>query len=50
MNLNRSRLEWVDKVLERFEKSGKIRLLIWSIVGVVYLFGAASFINAIKWW
>ena len=50
MNLNRNTLKWIDKVLKRFEKSGKIRFLVWSIVGVVYLFGAAALINAIKWW
>ncbi len=27
-----------------------LRLLIWVVLGAVYLFGFAALINAVKWW
>jgi len=37
-------------MLEKYENSPRIRLLIWLALGTVYLFGFAALINAVKWW
>lgn len=40
----------VNTMLEKYENSPRIRLLIWVVLGAVYLFGFAALINAVKWW
>lgn len=50
MNFNINLGEWVDKMLEKYEKSAKSRFLINWLVVCLTLFALASFINAIKWW
>lgn len=42
--------EEVYKMLEKYEQSQKVRILVWLVLGAVYLFAAAAFVNAVKWW
>lgn len=37
-------------MLEKYENSPRIRLLVWLALGAVYLFGFTALINAVKWW
>lgn len=42
--------EEMNKMLDKYETSPRIRLLVWLVLGAVYLFALAAFVNAVKWW
>ncbi|MDO4694964.1 MAG: hypothetical protein Q4A62_10195 [Eikenella sp.] len=42
--------EEVCKMLEKYESSARVRVLVWLVLGAVYLFAFAALFNAIKWW
>lgn len=42
--------EEVRTMLDKYEQSARVRLLVWLVLGAVYLFAFAAFVNAVKWW
>ena len=53
MNFNIDMGDWIMKLVEKYETSNKVRLLVWLVLIILFLFAAGAFLQglgAIRWW
>lgn len=50
MNFNIDLSKTVGDMLNNFESSDRVFVLVWALVFILFLFVLGKFIQAIRWW